>query len=90
MVVTAQTLREKLDYLVRVTGRAEAEIVAEAVEEGLTELYRKQIADAYLAGELDRVQAIAALGEKMVEDLDYARHAATNDDRVVRSLRSEV
>ena len=79
MVVTAQTLREKLDYLVRVTGCAEADIVAEAVEEGLTELYRKQVADAYLAGELDRVQAVAALGEEIVEDLDYARHAIEQD-----------
>jgi hypothetical protein len=76
-----QTIRGKLDYLVRATGRAEAEIVAEAIEEGLTELYRKQIADAYLAGELDREQAIAELGEETVEDLDYARRAVEQDVR---------
>lgn len=75
----AQTIRDKLDYLVRATGRAEAEIVAEAIEEGLSELYRKQIADAYLAGELDRKQAIAELGEEAVEDLDYARRAVEKD-----------
>jgi len=79
MVVTAQTLREKLDYLVRVTGCAEADIVAEAVEEGLTELYRKQIADAYLAGGLDRAQVVAVLGEEMAEDLDYACRAVEQD-----------
>lgn len=74
-----QTMRDKLDYLVQATGRAEAEIVAEAIEEGITELYRKQIADAYIAGELDREQAISELGEQTVEDLDYARRAIEQD-----------
>jgi len=74
-----RTIRDKLDYLARSTGRAEAEIVAEAIEEGLTELYRKQIANAYIAGELDRAQAIAELGEEAVEDLDYARSAVEKD-----------
>ena len=79
MIPTAQTLRDKLDYLVRATGRAEADLVAEAVEEGLTELYCKQIADAYLSGEMDRAQAVAVLGEEMVEDLNYARRAIEED-----------
>jgi len=74
-----QTIRDKLEYLTRSTGRAEAEIVAEAIEEGLTGLYRKQIADAYIAGELDRSQVIAELGEEAVEDLDYARRAVEKD-----------
>ena len=74
-----RTMRDKLDYLAQVTGRAEAEIVAEAIEEGLTELYRKQIADAYLAGELDREQAIAELGVETIGDLDYARRAIEKD-----------
>ena len=74
-----QTMRDKLEYLTRATGRREAEIVAEAIEEGLTELYRKQIADAYLAGELDREQALAELGEETVENLDYARLAVEQD-----------
>ena len=37
-----QTIRKKLDYLVRATGRAEADIMAAAVEEGVDDLYRKQ------------------------------------------------
>jgi predicted DNA-binding protein len=76
---TAQTLRDKLDYLVRATGRAEAEIVAQAVEHGLTELYRRQVADAYLAGAMDRTQALAALGQEAVEELDDARRAVEHD-----------
>ncbi|MHB9126574.1 MAG: hypothetical protein ACYC4F_11605 [Armatimonadota bacterium] len=73
------TMRAKLDYLVRKTGRKEAEIVAQAVDEGVSELYRKQISDAYLAGELDRKKAVLELGEECVDDLDYARRAVDAD-----------
>jgi hypothetical protein len=75
----SRTMRDKLDYLTQKTGMAEAEIVTQAIEEGLTELYRRQIADSYLAGELDRERAIAELGEETVEDLDYARRAVEQD-----------
>lgn len=74
-----QTLREKLDYLVRLTGRSEEEIMADAVKEGISELYRKQIANAYISGQIDREQAIAELGEDTIEDLDYARRALERD-----------
>lgn len=74
-----QTIRDKLDYLTRVTGRTEAEIVVEAIEEGLTELYRKRIADAYLAGDIDREEAIAELGEEIMENLDYAKQSIRQD-----------
>lgn len=75
----SQTIRDKLDYLTRATGRTEAEIVAEAIEEGLTELYRKYIANSYLAGEINREQAILELGVETVEDLDYARRSIKQD-----------
>lgn len=75
----SHTIRDKLDYLTRVTGRTEAEIVVEAIEEGLTELYRKRIADAYLAGDIDRKQATAELGEETMEDLDYAKRSIKQD-----------
>ena len=74
-----QTVQDKLDYLVRATGRAEAEIVAEAIEGSLAELYRKQIVNAYLSGELDREQAIGELGGEAVADIDYARRAVEKD-----------
>ncbi len=37
-MTTTKSMRGKLDYLVRTTGRAQADIVAEAVEQGLTEI----------------------------------------------------
>ena len=73
------TMRQKLDYLVRKTGRKEAEIVAQAVDEGVSELYRKQISDSYLAGELDRKKVILELGEDYVDMLDYTRRVIDSD-----------
>jgi hypothetical protein len=74
-----KNMRRKLDYLVRATGQAEAEIVAQAVEDGLSELYRKQIAEAYLTDNLDREKAVRELGKDAVEELDYARRSIDAD-----------
>ena len=74
-----KNMRRKLDYLVRTTGRAEAEIVAQAVDEGLSELYRKQLAGAYLSGKIDRDKAVYELGRDAVEELDYARNSIDAD-----------
>ena len=78
-MTTTKSMRRKLDYLVRTTGRAEADIVAEAVEQGLTELYRRHIADAYLTGCLGRDKAVAELGAVAIDELDYAREAIEAD-----------
>ncbi|MDD3927676.1 MAG: hypothetical protein PHT33_13550 [bacterium] len=77
--MSVHTMRGKLDYLVRKTGCREVDILAQAVEEGVSELYRKQVADAYLAGELNRKKALAELGEEYIKDLDYAREAVEAD-----------
>ncbi|MBM3211547.1 hypothetical protein FJZ33_04950 [Candidatus Poribacteria bacterium] len=74
-----RTIRDKLDYLSRMTGRSESEIVAEAIDEGLTELYRKYIIELYLSGELERKLAIAELGEEIVDEFDYAKSSVEQD-----------
>lgn len=76
---TTKSMRGKLDYLVRTTGRTEADIVAQAVEQGLTELYRRHIADGYLAGMIERGKAVDELGKDAVDDLEYARAAVDAD-----------
>ena len=78
MAIT-HSLRDKLDYLVRTTKRTETEIFAEAIEEGLTSIYRKQIIDAYLSGEMERQQAIEELSYEVVEELDYALQSVEKD-----------
>ena len=76
---TTQSIRDKLDYLIRLTGLREADMLAAALEEGLTEIYRKQITAAYLAGKINRDEAVARLSEESIRDLDYAREAVTHD-----------
>jgi len=74
-----KTLRDRVGLLVRLTKRGEAEILAEAVDAGLAVLCREQISKAYLAGELDRAQAVAELGPEALADLEYARGAIHHD-----------
>jgi len=78
MLVT-KNMRKKLDYLVRVTGQAEADIVAQAVEEGLSHLYRRQLVESYISGRIEREKAVQELGKDAVEELDYARTAIDAD-----------
>jgi hypothetical protein len=80
-MATTQTFRDKLDFLVRLTGRGETELVAEAVREGVDELYRRQVTDAYLAGELSREETVTALGEDAVTTLDETLRAVEQDVR---------
>ena len=75
----SQTIAEQIDYLVRSTGRPEAEILAEAIEARLAALCTKQFEEAYLAGDIDRERAVQELGEETVSDLDYARRAVQQD-----------
>ncbi len=77
--MTTKTMRNKLEYLVRQTGRAEAEIVALAVERGLDELFRQELAEAYLGGAVDRHRAVQELGKEEVDELDYARASVEAD-----------
>lgn len=54
--------------------------MGQTVEEGLDEIYRKQIADAYLSGQLDRTKAVTKLGADTVEELHYARRSVEADE----------
>jgi predicted kinase len=75
----AQTLHDRLEYLAKSTGLSEAELVAQALEEGMKEIYRRSVAAAYQSGELSRAQALAKLGQDVVADIDYAREAVSRD-----------
>ncbi len=79
MQPVADSVRSRLEFLVQATGRGESELVAEALEVGLADLYRNCLRDAYLAGELERTEVIAELGAEAVEELDYAREAVRRD-----------
>jgi hypothetical protein len=75
------TFQEKLQYLVESTGRPEAEIVALAVDEGLLELCRRRLTDAYQAGDTTREEAAVFLSAETLDQLDVARRAVEDDVR---------
>lgn len=78
---STKSIRSRLEYLVRATGRPEADIVALAIEQGLEDLYRQELAEAYLSGRLERAKAVAELGREAVDQLDYARESIDADVR---------
>ena len=81
------TLREKLDFLVRVQGEVESIIFAKAIEVGITQLYADAVAEEYLSGTIKRDEALAELGVEKVEELDYALTSIESD--VAWGLRNE-
>lgn len=75
------SVRDKLDFLVRATGRSEAQIVAEALEVGLAELSRKEAMDSFLSGALSRADVVRLVGEGTVREWESARQAIERDVR---------
>ena len=81
------TLREKLDFLVRMQGEVESIIFAKAIEVGITQLYADAVAEEYLSGTIKRDEALAELGSEKVKELDYALESIESD--VAWGLRNE-
>ncbi|MBI2299788.1 MAG: hypothetical protein HYU66_12750 [Armatimonadetes bacterium] len=77
--MAAASLRDKVDYLVRATGRSEAEVMGEAVVQGVEALYREELTEEYLAGRLERSGLVAELGEEAVADIDYTKECLAQD-----------
>ena len=75
----AHTLHDKLEYLAKATGLTETELVAQALEEGIKEIFRRSITEAYQTGQIPRAQAISKLGKEAVAEIDYAREAIERD-----------
>ncbi len=74
-----QSVHEKLEYLVQVTGRQESDVLAEALDQGLAAMYRNQIKSSYLAGNISQEEAVTLLDDEFVQELVYAREAVTQD-----------
>lgn len=68
-----------LEQLVRDTQKPEAEVIALATEAGLRQLWREHLLGRYLRGELDRQQAIEAVGIDWV-DMAERQHRAVAED----------
>ena len=68
-----------LEALVRETRKPEAEIVAQAFQTGLRQLWREQILGQYLRGDINRENAIDLAGIDWVE-LAERQHTAMMED----------
>lgn len=77
--MTQTTLTEELTFLTRATGEDETAILGKAVKTGLEIMYKRQVADLYVTGDLSRKQASEMLGVEAVEELDYQKQALERD-----------
>jgi hypothetical protein len=68
-----------LEQLVRDTQKPEAEVIALATEAGLRQLWREHLLGRYLRGELDRQQAIEAVGIDWVNMAERQHRAMAED-----------
>jgi hypothetical protein len=76
------TQREKeLEFLLRESGKEPSSLLAEAVQEGIHLLYKKQVSEVYIPEKIDRKEAIHLLGASAIDQLDEAWRAVESDIR---------
>jgi len=68
-----------LDTLVRETRKSEAEVVAQAFETGLRQLWREYTLGRYLRGQISRAEAVEVTGLDWVE-LAERQYQAMQED----------
>jgi hypothetical protein len=72
-------LQQELAYLLRETGRDEASLLAEALQEGIHALFCKYARDVYIEGKLSRRKALRLLGSSEIEKIEAAWRAIEAD-----------
>jgi hypothetical protein len=77
----AAKLGQELGYLLQETGRDQASLLAEAVQEGIHTLFCRYVRDAYIEGKLSRRKAVRLLGASVVNEMDAAWQAVAADVR---------
>ncbi len=75
------TVATYLDTLVRETRKSEAEVVAQAFETGLRQLWREYTLGRYLRGQISRAEAVETAGLDWVE-LAERQYQAMQEDLV--------
>lgn len=68
-----------LDTLVRETRKSEAEVVAQAFETGLRQLWREYTLGRYLRGQISRAEAVDVTGLDWVELAERQQRAMAED-----------
>ena len=70
---------KELDFLIHETGKDSAHLLAQAVQEGIHILFKRQVTEAYINNHLDRDQALIMLGAEELAAIDYAWQSVEKD-----------
>ncbi len=72
-------LTQQLNFVVKQRHQGEAEVLAQAVREGILILYQEALIEAYLLGQVPREQVLKELGPEKLEEIEYQRESLRHD-----------
>ena len=72
---------EKIHYLSQETGKPTSTLLVEALEEGVQQIYKQHLLEAYLNQKIERSEVIQRLGSSAVESFEKAWKALEHDIR---------
>lgn len=72
------TIKE-LDFLIHETGQDSSHLLAQAMQEGIHILFKRQVTEAYISNRIDRDQALLMLSAEDMAAIDYAWQAVEKD-----------
>ena len=70
---------KELDFLIHETGQDSSRLLAQAMQEGVHILFKRQVSEAYIGNRINRDQALLMLGSEEVAAIDYAWQAVEKD-----------
>ena len=70
---------KELDFLIHETGKDSSTLLAQAVQEGIHILFKRQVTEAYINKHIDREQALLLIGAEELTAVDYAWQAVEKD-----------
>ena len=76
---THSSFAKELAFIASIRQKDEADILADAVREGVRALYREALIEAYLLGRVSRAVALAELGPERIDEVDFQREALKKD-----------
>lgn len=73
------TLTEKIKELARYRGVSESEILEQAIERGVEDLWTKSVLSKYIEGEIERERAVELVGLDKVRQAEDEMEAVEED-----------
>lgn len=73
------TLTEKIEELARYRGVSESEILEQAIERGVEDLWTKSVLSKYIEGEIERERAVELVGLDKVRQAEDEMEAVEED-----------